>query len=585
MVPMSAETMMLLVLAAVAVIVAMRWIAERTGLPAAALLTLFGIGYALLPGPNLTLDPDLVLTVVLPPLLYSAALDSSLTAIRRNLRTVVSLSVLLVFATAVVIGVGFGMFVAGATLAAGIALGAAVAPPDPVAALAVGRRAALPPRLITLIQGEGLLNDATALTILAVAVSAARGDGFSTPAALGQFAFASVGGVAAGVLVAYGVRPLRKLRSDPLSSNAVSLATPFVAYLLGEAVHVSGVLAVVVAGLIIGHNNPSWASGASRLQTGAVWRLVDFLLEGFVFLLIGQQLPEVLRGLGEYETSTVVTASAITLGVVLLLRPLWLWLTEHLPQSLHTRLTDQDLDGDGEPDNDPEGEPDGESDLGSDPVDAPGSSAAGLRSVVGPGRLSGREIVALSWAGTRGVISLAAIFTLPLVTDDGRPFPARDLLLFCAFLAVLVTLVGQGLTFGPVVRALGLRADEADQARMRNEARVGAVDAALRRLEEMEAEQHDDVDDRAIAAIRLQLRTRQRRYRHRLDMLDNAEAGEIPLSPEYEAALRLRRSVIEAQRLELLRWRDVGRLPDESLRALERELDHEEGLLPSRGGR
>jgi NhaP-type Na+/H+ or K+/H+ antiporter len=567
----SPESTLLLVLAAVAVIVGMRWVADRTGLPAAALLTLLGIGYALLPGPNLTLDPDLVLTVVLPPLLYSAALDSSLTAIRRNLRTVVSLSVLLVLATAVVIGVGFGLFVAGATLAAGIALGAAVAPPDPVAALSVGRKAALPPRLITLIQGEGLLNDATALTILAVAVSAARGNGYSTPAAVGQFVFASVGGVAAGVAVAYAVRPLRKLRSDPLSSNAVSLATPFVAYLLGESVHVSGVLAVVVAGLIIGHNNPSWASGASRLQTGAVWRLVDFLLEGFVFLLIGQQLPNVLRGLGEFETSTVVIASSITLGVVLLLRPLWLWLTEHLPQSLHTRLTEQDLDGDGEPDDEPDREP--------------GSTATGTRKAMRPGRLSGREIVALSWAGTRGVISLAAIFTLPLVTDDGSPFPDRDLLLFCAFLTVLVTLVGQGLTFGPLVRTLGLRANEADEARMRNEARAASVEAALLRLDEMEAERHDEVDDRAIAGIRTQLTTRLNRYRHRLDLLDSAEAGEIPLSPEYEAALRLRRSVIEAQRIELLRWRDVGRLPDEGLRALERELDHEEGLLPDRSTR
>jgi Na+/H+ antiporter len=552
----SAETILLLVLAAVAVIVGVRWVAERTGLPAAALLTLIGIGYALLPGPNITLEPDLVLTLVLPPLLYSAALDSSLTAIRRNLRTVVSLSVLLVLATALVIGVGFGMFVAGATVAAGIALGAAVAPPDPVAALAVGRKAGLPPRLITLIQGEGLLNDATALTILAVAISAAQGDGFSTPSALGQFLLASVGGVAAGVAVAYGVRPLRKLRADPLSSNAISLATPFVAYLVGEALHVSGVLAVVVAGLIIGHHNPSWASGASRLQTGAVWRLVDFLLEGFVFLLIGQQLPNVISGLGDYATSTIATASAITVGVVLLLRPLWLWLTEHLPQSLHTRLTDQDLDGDGEP-------------------DALGS----------PGRLSGREIVVLSWAGTRGVISLAAIFTLPLVTDDGSPFPDRDLLLFCAFLAVLVTLVGQGLTFAPLVRALGLRADEADQARLRNEARIAAVEAALQRLDDMEAEQHDDVDDRAIGALRTQLRSRLNRYRHRLDVLDSAEAGEIPLSPEYEAALRLRRAVIEAQRGELLAWRDVGKLPDESLRTLERELDHEEGLLPERSTR
>ena len=544
--------MLLLVLGAVAVIVAIRWVADRTGLPAAALLTLAGIGYALLPGPNVELDPHLVLTLVLPPLLYSAALDSSLTAIRRNLRTVVSLSVLLVLVTAVLIGVGFSLFVTGATLAAGIALGAAVAPPDPVAALSVGRKVGLPPRLITLIQGEGLLNDATALTLLTVAVTSAQGDGFSTPSAVGEFTIAAVGGVAAGLVVAYGVRPLRRLRRDPLSSNAISLATPFVAYLLGEAVHVSGVLAVVVAGLVIGHNTPYWTSGASRLQTDAVWRLVDFLLEGIVFLLIGQQLLPVIQGLGQYETATIVIAASITVGCVLVIRPLWLLLTESLPRSLHTRLGGQDVREEGE-----------------EPAESE--------------RLTIREIVVLSWAGTRGVISLAAIFTLPLVTDSGAAFPDRDLLLFCAFLAVLVTLVGQGLTFAPLVRALGCRADQADEARLRNQARIAAAEAGLARLDTMQDEEHDDVDDQAIATLRAVLRSRVERYRTRLDVLNTAEGGDIPLSPTYEAALRLRRAVIAAQREELLRWRDGARLPDEGLRILERELDHEEGLLPSRG--
>jgi Na+/H+ antiporter len=544
----SAETMLLLVLGAVAVIVGIRWVADRTGLPAAALLTLAGIGYALLPGPNVSLDPHLVLTLVLPPLLYSAALDSSLTAIRRNLRTVVSLSVLLVLVTAVLVGIGFELFVTGATLAAGIALGAAVAPPDPVAALSVGRKVGLPPKLITLIQGEGLLNDATALTLLTVAVAAAQGDGFSTPAAIGDFVVAAAGGVAAGLAVAFGVRPLRRLRRDPLSSNAISLATPFVAYLLGEALHVSGVLAVVVAGLVIGHNTPYWTSGASRLQTDAVWRLVDFLLEGIVFLLIGQQLPTVIRGLGQYETSTIVVAASITVGCVLLVRPLWMLLTESLPRSMHSRLGGQDVEGGRFSD-----------------------------------RLSLREIVVLSWAGTRGVISLAAIFTLPLVTDSGAPFPDRDLLLFCAFLAVLVTLVGQGLTFAPLVQALGCRADQADEARLRNQARIAAAEAGLARLDTLQSEEHDDVDDRALATLRAQLTHRLDRYRKRLDVLETAEGGDIPLSPTYEAALRLRRAVIAAQREELLRWRDGARLPDEGLRILERELDHEEGLLPARG--
>ncbi|MCW2536630.1 MAG: Na+/H+ antiporter [Modestobacter sp.] len=544
---MSVETMVLLVLAAVAVIVVLHRVAERTGLPAAALLTVFGIAYAVLPGPNLDLDPDLVLTLVLPPLLYSAALQSSLLDIRRNLRTVVSLSVALVLVTAMLVGVGFSLFVAGATLAVGIALGAAVAPPDPVAALAVGRKVGLPPRLITLIQGEGLLNDATALTTLTVAVSAARGEAFSAWSALGEFVVAAVGGVAVGLLVAYAVRAVRRWQQDPLTLNAVSLATPFVAYLIGEEVHVSGVLAVVVAGLVIGHDNSRAISGASRLQTHAVWRLVDYLLEGFVFLLIGQQLPNVIGGLDAYETSTIVIAVVISVGGVLLIRPLWLLLTQSLPRSLHTRLG-------------------GEDDVDADP-DA--------------GRLNWREVVVLSWAGTRGVISLAAIFTLPLVTDSGAPFPDRDLLLFCTFLVVLVTLVGQGLTFAPLVRVLGLRADRADQARLRNEARAAAVQAALARLADMEAHEHDRADDQAIATIRSQLQARLARYHHRLDLLQHAEAGQIPFSPQYEAALRVRRAVLEAQREELLRWRDAGQLPDEGLRVLERELDHEEGLLPA----
>ncbi|MEU4788385.1 Na+/H+ antiporter [Micromonospora tulbaghiae] len=555
----STHSTLLFVLAAVAVVIAVRWVAARTGLPAAALLPLIGIAYALLPGPNVGLDPELVLMVVLPPLLYSAALDSSLLDIRRNLRIVVSLSVVLVLLTGLLVGVGFHLFVAGATLAAGIAVGAAVAPPDPVAALAVGRRVNLPPKMVTIIQGEGLLNDATALTMLSVAVAAAVGGEFSFHAAVGQFVLAAAGGIAVGVVVARAKRLVRPLTTDPLLSNAISLATPFVAYLLGEALHVSGVLAVVVAGLIVGHQTPQFGSGAARLQTNAVWRLVDFLLEGFVFLLIGQQLPAVMRGLRQYDTSTIVVAVAVSVGVVLLLRPAWLILTQWLPGSLHTRLG-------GVAEQDDTDEPDAARRL--DGVDR---NARGLTS---------REVVALSWSGTRGVISLAAIFTLPLTTDSGAPFPDRDLLLFCTFVVVLVTLVGQGLTFAPLVRMLGLRANEADQARVRNEARSAAVEAALARLDTVAAEEPDSRV--AVDTTRTQLETRLARYRGRLDLIQQSGSSELPTSPEYETALRVRRTVLEAQREELLRWRDSGRLPDEELRVLERELDHEELLLPKR---
>ncbi|GID33193.1 cation:proton antiporter [Paractinoplanes brasiliensis] len=555
---MHVEESLLFILAGVGVIVAIRMIAERTGLPAAALLTIVGITYAVLPGPNVELEPELIMTYVIPPLLYSAALDASLLDIRRHIRTVVSLSVLLVLATALLIGVGLNLWVTGATLAAGIALGAAVAPPDPVAALAVGRRAGLPPKIITLIQGEGLLNDATALTILTVAIAATEGDGFSFPGATWKFFVMATGGVVAGVVVAYVVRYLRHLRHDPLTANAISLATPLAAYVLAESVHVSGVLAVVVAGLIIGHDSSRHSVAASRLQTTAVWRLVDFLLEGLVFLLIGQQLPNVVEGLSDYDTSTVVIAVAVTVGVTLLLRPLWLILTQLLPRSLHMRLG-------GDPAPVGEGE-------------ESAADAARLERIREKA-LTGKEVTALSWAGTRGVISLAAIFTLP------ETVPQRDLLHFCAFVVVLVTLLGQGLTFAPLVQWLGLRANKADEARERNEARSASVQAALARLDEIQREQHDHVEDVAIEHMRKQLEVRLERYRRRLDMLEKAESDEVPVSPQYEAALVVRRKVIEAQREELLRWRDAGNLNDEGLRILERELDHEERLLPERGAR
>ena len=543
-----------LVLAAVVAICLLQLLANKTGLPAAALLTVAGLVYALLPGPNLTLHPEIILDLVIPPLIYSAALDSSLLAIRKNLRVVISLSIGLVLATALLTGVGLALAVPGMGLAAGVALGAAVSPTDPVAALAVGGRVGLPARLITIIEGEGLLNDATALTTLTVAVTAATSGGFSLGDAVLHFLLAAVGGLAAGVVVAVAVRLARSLVRDPLLVNCISLVTPFAAYLLGEEAHVSGVLAVAVAGLMVGHDTPRFTSGASRLQVSAVWRLVDFLLQGFVFLLIGQQIVPVIRGLRPYPASTITAAVLVTVGVVLLLRPVWLILTQHLPGALHTRL---------------------------------GLQARAARS--GPGRreraLSGREILVLSWAGTRGVITLAAIFTLPLTAARGRPFPDRDLLLFCAYVIVVVTLVLQGVTFAPIVRALGVHADPADVASVRNDARAASVQAGLTRLDQLTED--PDVPEHELEGLRSTLQIRLRRYQATAaedeDDWDGPEVS-APGSPEHEAVRWARRAVIDAQREELLRWRDAGWLPDSSLRVLERELDHEERTFPAQEG-
>jgi CPA1 family monovalent cation:H+ antiporter len=428
------------------------------------------------------------------------------------------------------------LVVPGMPLAVGMVLGAAVAPPDPVAALSVGRRAGIPPRLGVLIEGEGLLNDATALTTYQVAVAVAVGGSFSWASASGQFVLAVVGGLAVGAVIALVIRASRRWLGDPLIGNTVSLAAPFVAYLLAEQVHSSGILAVVVAGLMVGHDAGRAETGASRLQTGAVWQFVDFLLEGFIFLLIGQQLPDMLRGLQDEKPGTVVAAATVTVGAVLLVRPLWLLFTQRVPAWLHARLGNE-----------------------------PGK------------RLGGRELMALSWAGTRGVISLAAVAAVPLTTNSGAQFPERDLLQFCTYVVVLVTLVGQGLTFGPLLGRLKLRANAAEAEQVRNEARLSALDAATATVDDLLAQ--NEISPRLAESLRANLTARASRFQTRLEMMEEAEDGEFSWSPGYESALAARRAVIDAQQQELLRWRDSGRLPDSSLRKLRRELDHEERAL------
>jgi CPA1 family monovalent cation:H+ antiporter len=528
-------------LAGTAAIVGAGVVARRTGLPAAALLVLAGLVYAWLPGPNLRLNPTVILDGVIPPLLYSTALNSSAVGLRRAARSVLSLSVGLVLATAVLVGVAVHLAEPAVPLSAAIALGAAVSPPDPVASLAIGRRAGLPARLITIIEGEGLLNDATALTLFKVATAAAVGGGLSAPSMIGRFVLAAVGGIACGFGVAWVFGLLRGRTGDPLAENAISLVTPFTAYAFADSFGGSGVLAVVIAGLWLSHRGPSVQSAPSRLQARAVWSQIDYLLEGFVFLLIGQQLPAVIRGVDHYPAATVAGVVLAALGVVLFVRPVWLLLSERVPSRLHTRQ---------------------------------GNEALAERHR----HLTGRETVALTWAGTRGVITLAAAFSLPVTVNSGTPLPGRNLLLFAAYLVVLVTLVGQGLTFKPVVERLRLPDRRDGAALLRNEARIAAVKAGLERLDQLleGGQVPADVADvlRRGAAHRLS------RYQSRVDRLSTIEDGELPPNDPYLSAARARRSMIDAERDELVQWRDAGRLPDSSLRVLQRELDHEEDVLP-----
>jgi Na+/H+ antiporter len=520
-------------LLALALVVGAALAAKRFGLPAPVLLVGASVVYTLLPGPDLRLEPDIILVLVIPPLLFSAALSSSLLEIRANLRAVVSLSVLLVVVTALVVGGLLVTVVPGLPFAAACALGAALAPPDAVSALSIGRRVGLPDRLRTVIEGESLLNDATALTLYTVAVAAVVGGPFDVPFVIGQFLVATLGGIAGGIAVAWLIGRLRRRIDEPVAETAISLATPFAAYLPAAALHVSGVLAVVTAGLVLGHQSRQLLSGAARLHALAVWRLADLLLEGFVFLLIGQQFVAIVPTIADYPLGTVLAAAAVTLGGVLLTRALWLL----VPALLPTRL----------------------------------------RFLSPHPHLTGHELMALSWSGMRGVISLAAVSALPLSTDAVR-FPHRDLLLFCAYSTVLLTLVGQGLTFGPLLRRLGVRPDADEARRQRARARAAAAEAGLRTLRCLQ--EHEPIPDLLAERLSRAAEDRKQRSEDSLTALNTPADEQIRPESPTDTFGRVRRAMIEAERDEMQLWRDTGQLSDVSLRLLENELDHEEGALP-----
>ncbi|HEU0103706.1 MAG TPA: Na+/H+ antiporter [Mycobacteriales bacterium] len=506
-------------------------LARRTGVPSPVLLVLIGLGVAALPGQaTLELSPEVVLAVVLPPLLYSAALDASLLDFRANARPIALLSVGLVVWTAAVVGTVAHLLIPDLPWSAALALGAIVAPPDAVAAIAIGRRVGMPARLQTLVEGEGLLNDATALVLYQVAVAVVVSGTFSAPRTVGLLLLAVVGGTAVGLAVAAVIGQVRRRLEEPLVENVLSLATPFLAYLPAEEIGGSGVLAVVVCGLVLGHATPTLLSSTSRLQTQPVWRVVVFLLEGGVFLLIGLQLPEILEGLHGYAGWQVTGWSTAIVLAVLLSRPVWIVPATYLPRRLSRRVRERDPAPSWEP------------------------------------------VLALSWAGMRGVVSLAAAFGLATTTDDGSPFPQRDLILFLVFVVILTTLLLQGLTFGRLLRLLDLRPDRQGMLLAQAAAQQAAARAALLRLDEVVANSPE------VGPVADQLRRlTEARANARWERL--AEVGDDPAATPSATWRQLRGVMLDAERGELLRLRNSGRLPDEAMREMQLSLDLEEAAL------
>ncbi|WP_052867785.1 Na+/H+ antiporter [Streptomyces niger] len=505
-------------------------LARRTPVPAPLLLVAAGLGAGYLPGvPDYPLDPHVVLPLLLPPLLHTAALDSSYLDLRANLRPVALLSIGYVLFATVAVGYAAYLVIPDLPLTAALVLGAVVAPPDAVAATAIARRLRLPGRITTILQGESLVNDATAITAYKVALAAVVGAGATWAGGLKEFAIASVGGVGIGLVLMGPLHWLRcKLRDNALLENTLSLLIPFVAYAAAEQVGASGVLAVVVVGLYLGHR--SWqVNFETRLQEAAVWSMVSFVLESAVFALIGLQLPVVLRGLGQFSTAQALAYAAVVFVVVVLARFVWVFPATYLPRWLSARIRERE----------------------------PGVTRA--------------TPVIVGWAGMRGVVSLAIAFSIP-VAVHGEPFPARNLVLFLTFSTVIGTLVIQGLTLPPLIRALKLPGpDPQAQTLAEAQAQNDASDAAEERLRKLLEDPRNALPGPLEDRLRTVLERRRNAVWERLGP-PNAATGE-----SVEATyLRLSREMIGAEREVFVQLRDARRIDDEMLRTLLRRLDLEE---------
>ncbi|MGW3566860.1 Na+/H+ antiporter [Streptomyces sp. NPDC000941] len=511
--------------------------ARRTPVPAPLLLVAVGLIASYVPGvPEYTLDPHIVLPLVLPPLLHTAALESSYLDLRANIRPVALLSIGYVLFATLVVGWLAYLLVPDLPLTAALVLGAVIAPPDAVAATAIARRVGLPSRLTTVLQGESLVNDATAITAYKVALAAAVGEGATWTGGLREFAIAAVGGVAVGLILMVPLHWLRTHLRDPLLQNTLSLLIPFVAYLAAEQVHASGVLAVVVVALYLGHH--SWqVDFATRLQEAAVWKMIAFVLESAVFALIGLQLPVVLRGLGEYGAGAAGWYAAMLFLAVVCVRFLWVFPATFLPRVLSRRIREREPETDW-----------------TSPV------------IVG-------------WAGMRGVVSLAIAFSIPLTGHGGLPFPARNLILFLTFTTVIGTLVIQGLTLPALIRMLpvpgrDVQAETLAEAQAQNE----ASRAAERRLDELLADERNALPQPLADRLRAVLERRRNAVWERLGAVN-----EVTGESADDTYRRLAREVIGAERAVFVELRDARRIDDEMLRTLLRRLDLEEATAYREG--
>ncbi len=500
-------------------------------IPYPILLVVGGLALALIPGvPDVELDPELVLVVFLPPLLYAASFFADLRALRQDARVLSLLSIGLVLATVGAVGL-LAHEVIGMPWAVAFALGAIVSPTDPVAATAIMGRLRAPRRAVNVSEGASRVNDASALVAYKVAVAAAVGGSFSAVDATTEFVGGALGGVAIGLAVGYVIAEIRRRLDDLSTELTISLFTAYAAFIPADALGLSGVLATVTTGLYMGWRAPELASPQTRLQAYALWEMLTFLLNATLFVLIGLQLPVVVEGLSGHSELDAAGYALMVAAAVIAMRFAFGFTVTYLIRAIDRR---------------------------------PSQRAR---------RASARLRIVLSWAGMRGAVSLAAALALPLETDAGAPFPDRDLILFITFGVILVTVVVQGLTLPALIRRLGVQDDGSEEEAEELRARLAAASAALERLDELGEEEW--TRDETVERVRGLYRFRHRRFATRAGKVED-EDGIEDRSVSYQ---RLMHFVFDSQRDALLQLRNEGAISAAVMRRIERELDLEESRL------
>ncbi|MGU3503003.1 cation:proton antiporter [Mycobacterium sp. C31M] len=533
-------------------------IAHRRGLEPALIIVVVGILVSFAPDfepPEL--DSHILLTVVLPPLLYSAALNFSFPTFLRNIRPILGLGVGLVVVSAfAVAAVSAWLVVVPLTFATALVLGAIVAPPDAVTAVAVGRKLGLPKRVMAILTGESLINDAAALTLFSIAVAQVAGTHTFIENPFLLFTYSAVLGPVVGAALGYITLWLRKRLANPGLETVQGLVVPFAAFIVAEEMHASGVLAVVVAGFIVGNGTLS-AGYQTRLQERYVWNSVDVLLEAFVFAYIGLHLRFVLEDLQDAHESVmeVVVASLIVLLIVLVIRPLSVFLM--FGRSKLARHVEAKW---------------------SVPPPEPRRKGPGRwRSRIDRRSLSWQENVVVSWTGMRGVVTLAAAAAIPATTVSGEPFPERATIQAIAFVVSVGTLLIQGSTLPLLIRRLQLSRFTDDHAADRAEevkAELVVQAAADEVLAEFRANPPAGINPLLVAEIRATI------ARHTQDADEMPDPG--ALTKRAEVFSRVYRSVLSAQRTALITERDEGRIEDEAVRAMLERLDLQEAGVTAR---